>query len=96
MKVNGIYTKTAVFFKEVTTGATDEAILAPEYVTVKSGVTKAQMEALYTDGAVNTAACPTLSFQAYIIQKQNGSNDTGAATYFTPADAYTQALTTAN
>ena len=47
-----------------------DAAKVADKVTVKSTVTKAMMDALYTDGAVKPAAeLPTLNFQAYIIQK---------------------------
>ncbi len=74
----------AVFYKEVTAGATDEAILAPEYVTVKASVTNDMMKELTAE------TYPTLSFRAYIIQKQSGSDANGAAVNFTPADAWTE------
>lgn len=84
MEVDGIYTTVAVFYKEVTAGATDVAILDPEYVTVKDEVTNELMKALTAD------TYPTLSFQAYIIQKQSGSTDAGAAVNFTAAEAWTE------
>lgn len=51
------------------TGGKSFEVLAGNKVTVKSEVTKSNMNALYNGTAVNTAACPTLIFTAYAIQQ---------------------------
>ena len=53
-------------------------VLTGDKVTVKSGVTMEQMNALYENGQVKTDAIPTLKFTAYAIQ-QLGFADAAAA-----------------
>jgi hypothetical protein len=54
-------------------------VLKDNEVAVKKEVTKDNMNALYNGTAVNTAACPTLIFTAYAIQK--AGFDTAAAAW---------------
>ena len=70
--VNGVYYR-AVDEAEATAGKTFE-VLQGNKVTVKSDVTKSNMNALYNGTAVNTAACPTLTFTAYAIQQAGFDN----------------------
>ena len=58
-----------VYYREVAANAADQKfeVLADNLVTVKSDVTKAQMNGLQAEGAVQ----PTLSFTAYAVQKDN-------------------------
>lgn len=47
------------------------SILRNDEVTVNEDVTKSQMDALYSAGTVNQAACPKLTFYAAAVQKAN-------------------------
>ena len=80
-KLNGTY----VLFREVTADVAKDGeafyVLAGNttypngVVHIPNTVTKTQMDALYTDGAVNTTAQPKLTFTAYAIQKAGFEND---------------------
>ena len=63
-----------VYYKELAANATfeDVSVLSGDQVTVLGSVTKSQMDALYnTDGTVNDAVCPKLTFRAAAVQKDN-------------------------
>lgn len=71
-----------VFYRIVDKKDTNQsfAVLANDQVTVKSTVTKADMEAL------TTASYPTLTFTAYAVQYNNSNEG-----HFEPADAWDEA-----
>lgn len=58
--------ETGVYYREVAASATDQVfgVIKDNEVTVKEGVTKAQLEALTAD------TYPTLTFTAYAVQKE--------------------------
>ena len=80
---------TYVLFREVSADAAKDGeafnVLAGStaypngVVHIPNTVTKTQMDALYTDGAVNTTAQPKLTFTAYAIQKAGFENDLAGA-----------------
>ena len=72
-----------VFYREVAANTADQpfAVLADNKVTVKSEITKTQMDALEETDAVQ----PTMAFTAYAIQKQSGDESS-----FTALDAWTK------
>lgn len=67
-------TGSGVYYREVAANADDQTfeVLSGNQVTVKSEVTKAQMDAISKIGDVdNTSKRPTLTVQAYACQKAN-------------------------
>lgn len=88
---DGIFDNVVVFYKSVDADNNDDPILAPESVKVKTGVTTTEMGLLYNAaGQIIDANCPTLSFEAYIIQSQNLVN--GDTAVNTAEDAWTTFL----
>ena len=78
--VNDIGGIEGVYYRKVEMSDADQAfkILAGDAVTVKSSVTKDAIDALYTDGAINEEALPTLTFTAYAVQYDAEEIDTAA------------------
>ena len=76
-----------VYYKEFTAAITADTtidILTGDQVTVKDNVTKAMMDDLNAEGAVQ----PTLTFTAYACQHNSGNE-----TAFTPAEAWAKVNT---
>ncbi|MBQ7343797.1 MAG: hypothetical protein IJW53_03415 [Clostridia bacterium] len=75
-----------VYYREVAADDEDQPfdILDGNIVTVPNTVTKANMDTLYTSGAIDTNKLPTLTFTAYAVQ-QEGVDD--AATAWTIANS---------
>lgn len=72
-----------VLFREVTAEAAKDGkefyVLADNKVTVPNTVTKTDMDKLYSNGTVITAAQPKLTFTAYAIQKAGFADNLAGA-----------------
>lgn len=88
-KLTGVDGVDNVYYREVSASDSDQAFYVLKgddtmengFVTVKSSVTKAQMEALKADGAT----APTLTFTAYAVQKDNVATAAAAWALITAA-----------